>query len=97
MAANLTDKFWTMEDVVALNRRQSGAAEETRSVQETGAAMTKRGRRTGMGLKGRSYGRHPKDGPVKHIHIGRRRAKKARIEVANETAAEALATHNNSN
>lgn len=45
--------------------------------------MIKRIRATGLRLKGRSFGQHPKDGPVKHTRIRRSRAKKP------ETKAEA--------
>jgi hypothetical protein len=47
--------------------------------------MTKRIRTTGLRLKGRSFGQHPKDGPVKHIRIRRSRAKKPEAEAGSDT------------
>ena len=47
--------------------------------------MTKRIRATGLRLKGRTFGQHPKDGPVKHIRIRRPRAKKPETEAGSDT------------
>ena len=47
--------------------------------------MTKRHRATGLRLKGRSFGQHPKDGPVKHIRIRRPRTKKPEAEAGSDS------------
>jgi hypothetical protein len=49
--------------------------------------MTKRIRATGLRLKGRSFGQHPKDGPVKHIRLRNSRAKKPKREADSATRA----------
>ena len=49
-----------------------------------GTEMTKRPRPTGLKLKGRSFGQHPKDGPVKHIRVRRRRAKRPETETGSD-------------
>jgi hypothetical protein len=47
--------------------------------------MTKHIRATGLGLKGRSFGQHLKDGPVKHIRIRPSRAKKPEAVASSDT------------
>ena len=47
--------------------------------------MTKHIRVTGLRLKGRSFGQHPKDGPVKHLRLNQLRAKKPENMAARET------------